>query len=162
MNSYQSMPNVDNEKYARKIIKTDGGYIHKSSFHEEVQRKYERKSEKSTFGKSREKMKKKLVRGIAALLRNKDVQTREETYDILVERGFMPVVSGTKTLSFARFLSYYADIKKEKGIVSIRPIKTDYIRENYKTESVASIALNIDSEEIFVRQTISKIKRGLI
>lgn len=159
---YQSSSKINNDKYTRKIIKTPGGYIHKSSFHEESNRKYIRKSETSTFGKDRIKMKKKLIRGIAALLLNKDIKTREETYIILVDRGFMPVIAEDKVLSFARFLSYYADVKKDKGIVFTRPTKTDYIRENYKTESVSSIAQNIGSEEIFVRQTISKIKRGLI
>lgn len=159
---YQSNSNVDDGKYTRKIIKTPGGYIHKSSWHEENNRKYVRKSETSTFGKDRAKMKKKLIRGIAALLLNSDIQTREETYDILVERDFMPIIAQDKVLSYARFLSYYADVKKDKGIVFTRPTKTDYIRNNYETESVSSIASHIGSEEIFVRQTISKIKRGLV
>ena len=160
---YQSNSKV--EKYTRKIIKTPDGYIHRSSFHEETNRKYVRNSDSSTFGKDRVKMQKKLKRGIYALLinnANNGIQTREETYDILKDRGFLPVIAENKVLSFSRFVSYYAGIKRDRNIVFNRPTKTSYILANYKTESVASIALNVDSEEIFVRQTISKIKRGLI
>ncbi len=159
---YHLNSKIDNEKYTRRIEKTPSGYIHRSSWHEENNRKYERKRETSTFGKDRIKMKKKLIRGIAALLLNQEIETREEMYSILLDRGFIPIIAQDKVLSFARFLSYYADVKKNKGIVFTRPTKTDYIRENYKKESVSSIASNIGSEEIFVRQTISKIKRGLI
>jgi len=162
---YQSSSKEPEKKYTRKIIPVPGGYIHRSSFHEEGYIKYVMSADSSTFGKDRMLMQKKLKRGIYALLINNaenGIQTREETYKILLDRGFIPVIAKEKVMTFSRFVAYYASIKRDRRIVFNRQTKTDYIRENYKTESVSSIAANIYSEEIFVRQTISKIKRGLI
>ena len=107
-------------------------------------------------------MLKKLRRGIIALLKNKYVETRDETYQILKERNFLPVIAGYKIMSYPRFYHYYAETRISIGFKRHRETKMDFIKDHYKTWSVDSLANHIGSKKIYVQQTISKIKRGLI
>ena len=58
----------------------------------------------------------KLNRGILALVRNKNEIPRDEIYNILKDRGFLPVVAGKRFMKLNRFVAYYYKVLKEKGI----------------------------------------------
>ena len=109
-----------------------------------------------------QQMAKKLRRGIIALLRRNDIETRDEVYEILKERKFLPIIAGHKIMSETRFYYYYAQVRVAIGFNKHRETKQDFIRDHYKTWSIQSLADHIGSEKIYVQQTISKIRRGLI
>ena len=109
-----------------------------------------------------QQMIKKLRRGIIALLRNEYVTGRDECYEILKERGFLPIIAGYKIMGWQRFYYYYAEARIKIGFTRHRGTKTDFIKEHYKTWSVDSLANHLNCKRLYVQQTISKIKRGVI
>ena len=50
---------------------------------------------------------------------------------------------------------------KEKEIKKEKDTKAQYIVENYKSKSVASIAIHIGTNQRYVRQIIFECERGL-
>ena len=105
----------------------------------------------------------KLKKAIYVLLDNYDVKTRDEVYEILKERGFLPVLTHPtqqdRHMSKTRFYYYYTEVSSIRKITKKRETKTDFIEKNYKTMSVLAIADHIGSKELYVQQTISRIKR---
>lgn len=106
-------------------------------------------------------MKRKLLKGLYVLFGNPDVDGRLDMFEILKERGFLPVIAGCKEMSFSRFHHYYMIARNARGFERHRGTKKEFIEAHYKTWDVGSIADHIGSKPIYVQQTISKIKRNL-
>lgn len=104
----------------------------------------------------------KLRRGIIALLRRGDMQSRDEIYEILKERNFLPIIAEYKQMSVIRFYRHYAQARISIGFKRHRETKIDFIKAHYKIRTVQSMADHLDCKIIYVQQTISKIRRGLI
>ena len=106
------------------------------------------------------KMKKKLMRGLIVLLKNRRISGRLDAYEILKERGFLPVVAEYKTMSYSRFMYYYGEARNHLGITSVTDTKKEFILNNFKTMSADAIAQHVGSHILYVQQTIAKFKRG--
>lgn len=104
---------------------------------------------------------KKLKRGIYAMLKNPDIDGRKDAYETLLERNFIPSTGDNKYMSYGRFYHYWNLVMKEKEIKKEKDTKAQYIVENYKNKSVASIAIHIGTNQRYVRQIIFECERGL-
>lgn len=103
----------------------------------------------------------KFKRGIAAMIRNPEIETKPEAYQILLERNFVPIADKTnKVMSEGRFYYYWYEVMKERGIKKTANTKAKYIRNNYKTKSPAAIAGYLQTTEHYVRQIILEIEIG--
>jgi hypothetical protein len=106
------------------------------------------------------KMNRKLLKGLYVLFGNPEVDGRMDMYEILEERGFLPVIAGNHQMSFSRFHHYYMIARKARGLAKHHGTKKEFIEAHSKTWDVGAIADHIGSKVIYVQQTISKIKRG--
>lgn len=103
----------------------------------------------------------KFKRGIAMMIRNPEIETKPEAYQILLERNFVPIADkSTKPMSEGRFYFYWYEVMKERGIKKTANTKAKYIRNNYKTKSPEAIAGYLQTTEHYVRQIILEIERG--
>ena len=105
----------------------------------------------------------RLQKGIYVLLKNKDIKTRDEIFEVLKERDFLPVLTHPshpdRHMSKTRFYFYYMLVTRECDIKKRRETKKDFIIANYKTMSVTAMAEHIGSKEIYVTQQINIYKK---
>lgn len=118
------------------------------------------KKAKKRHGRSySEQEKRKLMRGIRALLKNKNVVGRFDAYEILKDRGFLPAVAQFQIMSYSRFMDYYCRARKSLGITLQTGSKKEFILANYKTMLPSKIAKHIAAKTIYVNYIIAKFKR---
>ena len=108
-----------------------------------------------------EKMNRKLMKGLYVLFGNSNIDGRLDMYEIMKDRGFLPVIADNHVMSYSRFHHYYMKARKARGLAKHRGTKKEFIEAHYKTWDVGAIADHIGSKIIYVQQTISKIKRGV-
>lgn len=125
-----------------------------------VEKKEPVKTTKKRHGRSySEQEKRKMMRGIRALLRNENVVGRFDAYEILKDRGFLPAVAQFQIMSYSRFMDYYCRARKSLGITPLTGTKKEYILANYKTMLPSEIAKHIEAKAIYVNYIIAKFKR---
>lgn len=107
----------------------------------------------------------KMIKGIYVLAKNRNIETRSEVYEILKERGFIPIVHGEKSMSEARFKFYWCNIIRDKfdGRKTQKISNTERIQKLYGTKSPEKIALELGISKKYTLEVINKLKhRGII
>lgn len=107
----------------------------------------------------------RLVKVIKIILTSsKGNMTAERAYEIVLsrKRNLLPVNIYGRHMGAARFKHHYHKTRAEMGIADGRAYKTSFIKENKDKFSIGEIAIYLETTEIYVKQTISKINRGII
>ena len=127
----------------------------------EMENKTPRKHPSGLTRAETERMTDKLQRGIKVIVSRGDIKHRDEVYQILKERDFLPVFKDGKHMSESRFHYYYSLVCRQNKITFPKNFKTTFIKANYKKMSVNAMAEELQSKPIYIQQAIAKIKRDL-
>ena len=113
-----------------------------------------------------------IQRGIARLEKviniiltsNNGNMTAERAYQIILGRktNLLPINIYNKYMSESRFNHHYHRIRKDIGLFDGRAFKVNFIKDNMEKLSIDKIAIYLETTDNYVKQTISKIKRGII
>lgn len=95
---------------------------------------------------------------------SKGNMTAARAYQIVLSRktNMLPPNIYGEHMGEHRFNYHYHDIRKSMGIFDGRKFKTDFIKKNMANLSAGEMAIYLETTETYVKQTISKINRGII
>ena len=144
-------------KHWEKTKKDEKGYL-------PVKRRPSRGGESFDWGPINRGIKRlhKVIRII--LTSSKGNMTSARAYQIVSGRrmNLMPPNVAGGFMGEARFNHHYHTIRKEMGIFDGRQFKTHFIKTNMGKISAGEMAIYLETTENYVKQTIRKIKRGVI
>lgn len=119
----------------------------------------QRVNQYSIVGYDRKTSVSRMKRAIYVMKQRYKVNSAKESYDILIQKKFIPYVAPSKHMGFERFRTYYYDLMKDPRIKTGGKKNKNYVIDNYRTKSIQEIADYLGKSRDYVKSTISSIRK---